>query len=139
MQGAAHVVGIDLPQTIDRHRGNLATERFEVLAGIHHRVMFDVGRDDVIARPADPENGQIVGLGPATGKHHLRGAAAEQMSHRLTSLLDRRPAPLTVVVDRGGVPEVLAEIGLDGGEHFGKHRGGGVVVEVDAAHKHPWP
>src|ERR1035437_3949790 len=99
--------------------------------------MLDTRRDDVIPRANQARNGEIVGLRTAAGENNLRSAAAEQRGHPLACVLYRCPGLLPVMVDGGGVSELIPEIGPHRLEHFGQDRGGGVIVEVNAMHTEP--
>ena len=105
-----------------------------MLAGVEYGVMFDGRGDDVVAGLRHSKYRQIVGLRAAAGKHDLRGAAAQQRSHRFAGALDRGARLLSMMVDGGRVAEVLAKVGPHGLQHLGKHRGGRVVVEIDPSH-----
>ena len=96
--------------------------------------MLDGRSDDVIARLGQSEDRQVVGFGAAAGEDDLRRAASQQRRHRLARALHRRPRLLSVMMDGGGVPEVLAEVRLHGLKDLGQHGRGGVIVEIDAAH-----
>ena len=83
---------------------------------------------------SESEDCQIVAFGAAAGENDLRRTASQQSGHRFARMLDRRPRLLSMMMDGRRVPEVLPEVGLHGLKDRGQHGGGGVVVEIDAAH-----
>ncbi len=82
----------------------------------------------------EAENCQIVAFGAAAGEDDFRGTASQQSGYRLARPLHRRPRLLSMMMDGRRVPEALPEVGLHGLKDLGQHRGGGVIVEIDAAH-----
>src|ERR1700674_3939060 len=105
-----------------------------MLASVEDRVMFDGRSNDMVARPRQPKYRQIVAFRATAGKHDFRSAAAKQCSHRFARALDGGPRLLSMMVDGGRVAEVLAEVRPHGLQHFGEHRCGRIVVEIDPAH-----
>ena len=71
---------------------------------------------------------------PPLVKTIFGSAASEKLRHRFAGMLDRGAGLLSMMVDGRRVAEVLGEVRAHGLEDFGKHRRGGVIVEVDAAH-----
>ena len=84
---------------------------------------------------AKAENCQVVAFGAAAGEDDLGGAASQQRRYRLPRTLDRRPRLLSVMMDGRRVAEVLPEVGLHRLKDLGQDRRGGVIVEIDAAHR----
>ena len=88
----------------------------------------------MLSRPGETENCQIVGFGAAAGEDDLGSAASQQSGDRLSCAFHRRPRLLSMMMDGRRVAEVLPEVALHGLKDRGQHRGGGVIVEIDAAH-----
>ena len=82
----------------------------------------------------EAKNCQVVAFSAAAGEDDLRGAASQQRGDRFARPLDRRPRLLSMVMNGRRVPEVLPEVGLHGLKDLGQDGGGGVIVEIDAAH-----
>src|SRR5882724_8497041 len=79
---------------------------------------------------------QVIALGAAAGEDNFRCAASEQRGYRLACALHRCPRLLSMVMDGRRVPEALAEVVLHGLKDRRQDGCGGVVVEIDAAHRH---
>ncbi len=88
----------------------------------------------MLSGSGEAENCQIVAFGAAAGEDDLRGPASQQSGYRLARPLHCRPRLLSVMMDGRRVPETLPEVGLHGLKDLGQDRGGGVIVEVNAAH-----
>ncbi len=71
-ESPANVIGIDQATTIDGNVGDFASDGFEMLAGIQHRVMFDGRTDYVIAGAGQAGDGEIVTFGTAAGENDFR-------------------------------------------------------------------
>ena len=69
--------------------------------------MLDGGGDDVLVGRGFAEHGaedrEVVGLGPAAGKHQFLGLAAEQSGHFTARHLQALLGHLAILVDAGGV------------------------------------
>src|SRR5207302_8981203 len=100
-------------------------------------MVLDTGGDHVVALARQPEDSQVVRFGAAAGENDLRVPAPEQHRNRLPCALHGRPRFLPVMVDRRGIPEMLAEVGLHGLKNLGQHGRGRVVVEIDSLHGSP--
>ena len=136
-QGAADVVGINQAAAIHGDVGDFASHRFQMLAGVQHRMMLDGRTDYVVSGTGQARDGEVIALGAAAGEDDFRGPAPEQRRHRFACALDCRPRLLPVMVDGRRVAEVLREVRPHGLENLGQHWGGGVVVEIDSAHRRP--
>ena len=137
-QGSLHVGGVDQATAIHRNRSDLNATLLQVLAGIHHRVMLDGRGDDVIAGLHEARDREIVSLGAAAGEDDFRRAASQQLGNTLPRTLDGSARLLSMVVNGRGIAEVLAEVRTHGVQHLGENRGRGVIVEINAAHCHPY-
>src|SRR4051794_17645823 len=97
-------------------------------------MMFDCGTDDVITVLYQPGYREVVSLSAAAGKYDLSRTATQQRSDRFASTFDRGPRLLTVMMNGGGVPEVVAKVRPHHFQNVRQYRGRGVVVEVNAPH-----
>src|SRR5580693_4602349 len=80
------------------------------------------------------EDGGVVPFGAAGVEDDLGVMAVEELSHDLAGAIDGSAGLLAVLVDRGGVAEVLHPIRAHSLHHLGKQRGGGIGVHIDSAH-----
>jgi hypothetical protein len=106
----------------------------QALAGIKHGMMLDRGTNDVITVPHQPGYGEIVSLSAAAGEYHFSETATEQSRNRIPSALDRSPRFLSMMMDGGRVPEVLAKVRPHRLQNFRQYRGRGVIVEINPPH-----
>jgi hypothetical protein len=100
--------------------------------------VFDRGGDDVAACIVDPHhaaNGDVARLGAAAGKDDLVGRGADQCRHLGARGFHRVVGAATQPVRRRQIAELAAQIRQHGVEHRGIDRRGGVVVEIDRAHR----
>ena len=134
-QGFADVFRVNQAAPVHRNVGYFAAFALQMLAGVQDRVMLDGRADHVVARPGQPEEGQIVGFGAAAGKDNLRRASPQQRGYRFAGALHRRPGVLAVVVDRRGIAELFREVRQHRLQDGREHRAAGVIVEVNSAHK----
>ena len=77
-QGSADVFRVNQAAPVHRNVGYFAAFTLQMLAGVQNRANADGQADHVVARPGQPEQGQIVGLGTAAGKDNLRRASPQQ-------------------------------------------------------------
>jgi len=114
---------------------------FESLTGVKDGFVFDGRGNDMLRRGGrgshDAENGVVVRLSAATGKHNFLGTGIEEGRNLIAGGFDGRSRALTEGVDRGGIAEIGGEIGKHGIEYGGLDGGGGVVIKVDAVHGQP--
>ncbi len=90
--------------------------------------------DEVIARLDDARDRQIVGLRAPAGKDDFASAATQKAGHLLPRALHGSPRPLAVKMNRRCIAKVLTKKRPHGRQHLGQKRGGGIVIEIDAAH-----
>ena len=106
-----------------------------MLAGIQHGVMLDGRRNDVVAGAGKSKDCQVVALSATAGKDDLGGTASHERRHRLAGTLNGCARVLSMMVDRGRVAEALSEVRTHDVEDLGKDGGGGVIVEINPAHR----
>ncbi len=130
---------------------------FELFDGAEHAGVFD-RRDDGFRRCAcgrcrrcacgrcqsacgrsQPENCQIVGLGPAAGEDQLVGPAAGQIGAQqaadfLAGVFQDLSSPAAGRVLAGRIGQAPPLAIDDGLEYLGQNGRGGVVVEIDVGH-----
>ena len=76
-------------------------------------------------------DGQIDGLRPAGGQNEILWGPADEPRHGGAGVVEYGLGPLTVAVNRGGIPEILGHRAGHGLHDPGGRRRGGVVVEVN--------
>ena len=133
-QRPADIQRINQAPAIYGHIRDLAALRLQVLAGIQNGVMLDGRGNHVISGSRNPKNRQIIGLSATAGEHHLRGPATQQGSHGFARLLHCRVGLLSVMVNRRGIPKLLAEVRLHRLENLRQHGSGRAIVEIDSSH-----
>ncbi len=129
VEGGGELVGVDGRVGAGPHHPAAGGED-----GMEHGVVLG-GRAHCGAAPGghDAQHGQVVGLGPAGGEDHLPRAAAQDVGHLVSSLVQGQPGLPGHPVATRGVAEPLGEERQHGLERLGPQRGGGGVVEVDDA------
>ena len=137
-QRPARVFRVHRSCAAHRQVGNRHALALERLAGIQHRVMLDLGSDDVLlparVRGRDAEDPQVVGFRAATGEDNFSGPRADERCYGLSRFLHGRPRPLAEGMNRTGVAVFRGKIRQHGLQHLGSHRGGRIVVQVDGLH-----
>jgi hypothetical protein len=83
------------------------------------------------ARPEDPFDREVVGLGPAAGKDHFARAGAQRLGDDLPGLLHGPPCPAARRVQRRRVAHP-PELGGHRLDRLGQHRRGRRVIEIRA-------
>ena len=134
-QSPADIVGVNLSPAVHRYVGDFTSHLFQVLAGIQHGVMFDGRRNNVVAGAGESEDSQVVAFGATAGKHDLGRTTSYKRRQRLAGSLNGCTRVLSMMVDGGRVAEALTEVGTHRVENLGEDRRGGVIVEVDSAHR----
>ncbi len=131
-QGAAQIMGGYAAMLIDGEGGYGKAERCQRAARLYHRRMLDGAGDDVTAsfpqRLYHADDGQVIGLGAATGKEHLVGVASEHRGYVGPRALHRPLGGDAIAVRAAGVAKELSQAGCDGLGHLGRDGGGGVIV-----------
>ena len=133
-QRPPHIFPIDPTLAVHRNVRHRATHLFQPTRGKQNRVVLNGRRNHMVAGRNHAENGQVVGLRPATGKHNFRSATPHQLRHRFARALDRRARLLPMMVDGRRIPEMLGKIRLHGRPDFGQQRRRRVVIEVNPSH-----
>ena len=93
-------------------------------AGVEHGVVLDGGAHAPSRRrprAGSPEDGEIVGLGPARGEDDLAGLAPEAPRHLVAGLVDGRPGPAGQRVRPRRVAEVLGQVRDHGRQRLRAH------------------
>ena len=137
--GVAQLVQVQMALAVDLQVGHLvAVALLQVPAQAEHRRVFHRGGDQVLlvrigAQGAD--DGQVVALGAAAGEDDLVGQLRRRAGRATCSRAcgHRVAGHGAEAVHAGGVAVVLGQQGQHRLDDLGGHRGGGVVVEVDAA------
>ena len=104
--------------------------------------MFDRGGNDVPRRPPrlvqsgthGSEQRQVIRLGAAAQKHNLPRLAADQRRGLPPGHLQPLLGGLSEMMDAGSVTIHLTETLRRGLQHFRRHRGCRVVIEVETLH-----
>ena len=99
---------------------------------MEHGVVLGGGGDEVIARLAGAEKGEIVGFGAARGEDELGGAAVEEPGELVSRMVDGGAGALTLLMGGTGIAEAFVEVRAHGLENLGQERGRGVGIEIDA-------
>ncbi len=97
-------------------------------------MVLDCGGNDVVAGLGQSEDGEVVAFGAATGEDDFGRAAAQQIGNRFAGPFDGGTRLLSMMVDRGGVAEVLGEVRAHGVQNLGQHGRARVIVEIGASH-----
>src|SRR3954469_946760 len=117
-----------------RKQSDFATHLFQPLATISDRAVLNGGSDNVIAALHQPKDAQVVGLSAAAGKNNFRRTRIHQRRYRCSRLFHRRPRVLAIMVNRRRIAELLQVKRPHRLKHLRQDRGGGIVIEVNAAH-----
>ena len=119
--------------------GHLKALLFQLLQGMQHRVVLELGGDDVLFALAltngrGGEQGLVVGLAAAAGEDDLPGLAVQNLRDGPAALGQLHGGQLAGGVQAGGVCVVVfnhAEHDLGG---VAAHLCGGRIIGVDIAH-----
>ncbi len=132
---------IDDATAIWRHVRRGEPLSLQGLRRVQHGVVLDGGGDDVRQRaivweseprsPGDTAQGEVIALGRPTGEDDLTWLAAENASAGGARLVDRRARLLPKLIDAGGVPVPLREVGEHRGQYVRVEWGGRRVIEID--------
>ena len=106
-------------------------DRLVLGRGGHHRTL-----PVRLETPPRPEDGEVVGLGPAGGEADLVGGGVEALGDPLARLVERRPGLTAPPVRGARVPEAGAEERRHRLEDLRADRGRGGMVEVDRGGGH---
>ena len=90
----------------------------------------------MVANLGESKQGKIVRLGSAAGENDLCRTAPQQLRHSLPRTFHREACVLSMVMNRGSVPELLAEVRTHRVQDLREHRRGCIIVEIDSPH-HP--
>ena len=132
----SHRRRVDASVLLDRQVGDVEALFLEALAGVEHRLVLGLRRDDVVAAVLVELRGaldrQVVGLGRARGPDDLLAAGADERPDLLARVLDRllrRPAE--AVRRLAALPKTSVKYGSIASTTRGSTARGGVVVHVD--------
>ena len=136
--GGGHGLWLDEAIGTGVQIGNLKAFPLQLAATVQHRLVFNLGGDDVLALAAvevgGTLDGQVVGLGSTGSPDDFPRVAVEQVCHLTAGVLH---CLLGLPAEAVGAGSRVAEVRLQGEAlghllcHPGVHRGGGGVVQVD--------
>ena len=128
-----HVVDQTVRSRRDKGGGNFALG--EALGRGQDRRVLDGCGNEVVAGVEETEERGVVTLGAAGVEDDLRLMAAEELGHRGAGAVHGGVRRLAVLMNRGGVAEVLRPVGTHGFHHLGQEGRGGVGIHVDSGHR----
>ena len=137
-QRAAHIRRIDYSIPAHAQPGHRNSFALQLRAGVQDRRVLDSTCDHVPfggTGGADrTQNREIIGFGPAAGKHDFFGIAAQQHCHLAARCFEPLPCSLPEIVDTGRIAVHFAQIPRQFAQHFGRNRRSRVVIEVNMGH-----
>jgi hypothetical protein len=139
-QSAPHILRIDAAESINRHESKLRSEPFQKSAGIDHRWMLHLSRNDVralcLTGEEDPLQRLIIGLASTTCEDNLSGVAPEERGNLRPGLLPGIPRGLARPVIAGWIPERLVQHRPHPSGNLRRYRRAGIEIKINT-HKDP--
>ena len=121
--------------------GHLEALALQRLAGVQHGVVLDGARDDVApfggVGPGEALDSPVVRFGSAAREEDLARGGADEGGQALAGCGHGVGGLLAQGVNRGGIAEMLGEVGGHGLHHFGTDGRRGRMVKVDLPHGAP--